>query len=359
MSQPLPKNMKTKILLVIGLVSLLSASCNLFSKPTAGILKTSNGGVDWQASNKFKGDAKRSMVGLSISRMEFDPAGNDVLYAGAFNSGLYVSKDGGENWEELLGQIPVIDFAINPIDNQKIFVAGFYQDRARALATQNGGKSWNEIYSEAAGNSSARAIAINPADTNQILLGLSSGELILSQDSGATWRLVHNYNDRINRIIWRNEGVYVVVRGTGVFKSTDDANSFQQITATLRPVNGGIGFSIFGDNVSTYYQLSISPLNSNLMYVTTASGLFKSVDGGGTWTYVSMPLQQDDIAPSSVAIAPSSEDVVYVGSGSHIYKTVDGGSNWLATDTGTNELINALLVSPDLPTIAFAGVFIQ
>ncbi len=351
--------MKTKIVIVISILCLLAASCNLLSKTTAGILKTSNGGVDWQGSNKVKGDPEKQISGLSISKLEFDPRGPDVLYAGAFNAGLYTSKDGGESWEELLGQIPVIDFAVSPIDNQKIFVAGFYEDRARALATQDGGKSWNEIYSEGINGTSARAIAINPSDTRQVLLGLSSGELIASNDSGATWKLVQNYNDRINKILWRTEGVYIVVRGTGVFKSSDNGNSFQQITATLRPVNSGVGFSIFGDSVSTYNQISVSPLNPNLIYVTTGSGLFRSTNGGGSWTFVSMPLRQTDLAPTSVAIAPSSDSVVYVGAGSNIYKTTDGGETWLATDTGTNNLINALLVSPDLPTVAYAGVFIK
>ena len=51
--------MKKNIILTICAISLMSASCNFFGPTTtAGVLKTSNGGVDWQASNKIK-DRKR------------------------------------------------------------------------------------------------------------------------------------------------------------------------------------------------------------------------------------------------------------------------------------------------------------
>nr|MDQ3018835.1 hypothetical protein [bacterium] len=108
-----------------------------------------------------------------------------------------------------------------------------------------------------------------------------------------------------------------------------------------------------------FNQLAVSETNPNLMYVTTGAGLYRSMNGGASWNFVSMPLRQNELAPTSVAIAPSSDNVVYVGAGSNIYKTLNGGSDWVITDTGTKNIINALLVSRDLPQVAYAGVYLK
>lgn len=350
--------MKKFLVIIIASLTLLSSSCNLFSTPTAGVMKTSNGGVDWQGSSNLK-DNTGTISGLSISRLAFDPLASDIIYASSFNAGLYKSADGATKWEQILGQFPVIDFVIHPNDSQTIYVAGYFEERGRVLVTHDGGKSWNAIYTAATANSSVRGIALNPASPEQVAIGLSQGELILSNDSGATWRLVQSYNDRINKIIWNQTGLYVVVKGTGIFKSTDNGGSFQLITASLQSAGNTSTLSIFGSQISSYNQLAISSLDTNNMYVTTNLGLYHSRNGGVNWQFINMPLRQSALAPTAIAIAPSSDNVVYVSASSIIYKTSDGGNTWSTADTGTKNLVNALLVDPELPQAAYAGIFAQ
>ena len=350
--------MKKLLILTICILSLTSASCSLFETPSAGIMRTSNGGVDWQTANKLK-DGTGSLLNLSVSQLAFDPQGSDIIYASAFNSGIFASRDGASTWEEVLGQIPVMDFAIHPNDNQTIYAAGYFEDRGRALVTRDGGKSWNAIYTAATSNSAVRSIALNPSSPEQVAIGMAQGELILSSDSGATWRLAQSYNDRINRIIWNSDGIYVVVKATGIFKSIDNGNSFQLITSNLQSNGNTSNLSIFGNSVSSFNQLAISKSNSSTMYMTTNLGLYKSTTGGSSWSFVSMPLRQSALAPIAVAIAPGSDNVVYVSAGTIVYKSVDGGSSWSAAETGAGKLVNALLVDPNLPQVAYAGAYIQ
>ena len=349
--------MKKFLIIAIAALSLTAASCNLFGATTAGILKTSNGGVDWQASNILK-DGTGSIAGLSISKIAFDPLATEILYASSYNAGLYKSVDGAANWEQILGQIPIIDFVIHPYDSKTIYVSGAFEERGRALVTRDGGKSWNAIYTAATNSTAVRSIALNPNSPEQIAIGLSEGELILSNDGGATWRLAQSYNDRINKIIWNSDGMYVVVKATGIFKSTDSGNSFQLITAGLQSAGNTSTLSIFGSSISSYNQLAISPSNSGTMYVTTNLGLYRSFNGGLTWQFVTMPLSQSSLAPTAIAIANSSDNVIYVSDGDIIYKTADGGTAWSAADTkSSGNLINALLVDPEVPQAAYAGVF--
>lgn len=356
--------MKKYIIVTICAISLLSASCDLFGKPTAGVYKTSNGGVDWQATNVFKSTntnagatSSVNIAALGISRLAYSPQKEDTVYAGAFNAGLYKSTDGAATWEQILGQIPVIDFAINPNDDQMIYAAGSFEDRGRALLTHDGGKSWNAIYTSATTNSSVRAIALNPSSPEQVVIGLSQGELIMSNDAGATWRLIQSYNDRVNQIVWNYDGIYAVVKGTGVFKSSDGGNSFQLITANLQSSGNTSTLSIFGSSISSFNQLAISQNNTQRMFLTTNLGLYESNNGGTSWTFITMPLRQSSISPTAVAIARSSDNIVYVSAGSVIYKTTDSGSNWSTSDTQTNNLVNSLIVDPNLPQAAYAGIY--
>lgn len=356
--------MKKYILVTICAVSLLSASCDLFGVPTAGVYKTSNGGVDWQVTNELKPSNTNSgttdgvsMAALSISKLAYNPQKEDVVYAGAFNAGLYMSTDGAATWEQILGQIPVIDFAINPNDDQMIYAAGAFDGRGRALLTHDGGKSWNAIYTSATTNSSVRAIALNPNSPEQVTIGLSSGELIMSNDAGASWKLVQSYNDRINQIFWNNNGIYAVVKGTGIFKSVDSGNTFQLITANLQSTGNTSTLSIFGSSISSFNQLAISQNNPQAMFLTTNLGLYKSYNGGASWQFVTMPLRQSAISPTAVAIARSTDNVVYVSAGTIVYKTTDGGNTWSTADTQTNNLVNSLIVDPYLPQAAYAGIY--
>lgn len=348
--------MKKYLLLVICALSLTAASCDLFPSKIAGVLKTSNGGIDWQATNTLK-DNKGNISGLSISKLAFDPQANDILFAGSNNSGIYKSTDGGTTWEQILGQIPILDFVVHPTDSQTLYAAGAFDNRGRALITRDGGKSWNAIYTAATSGTSVRSIALNPNSPQQVAIGMSQGELIISNDGGGTWHLAQSYNDRINKILWQQDALYVLVKGTGIFKSSDNGSTFQLITANLQSSGNTSSLSIFGNSISTFNQMAISNINPNLIYVTTNLGLYRSNNGGQSWNFVSMPLHQDSAPPVAIAMAPSSDNVIYVSSGTNVFKTTDSGNTWSAVDTKVSGSVNALLVDPSLPQVAYAGVY--
>lgn len=349
--------MKHKIFLTIIAVALMSVSCNPFSFNSGGILKTGNGGIDWQQSSQLQG-SNQSLNKASVSKIAPDPKLFGVLYAGTVDRGLFISRDGGTNWDELLGKISVFDFAVHPDNSNIIYAAGIFNDSGKVFGTRDGGNSWTEVYSAAELNNSVRSIAINPVNPEAILIGLSNGPLIRSDDGGNSWRLLENYNDRINQIVWNNEAVYIVVRTTGVFKSTDGGNRFSSVTKDLTAVTKGSDGYVFSTPVSTFNQLSIGRSSPNVMYITTDMGLYQSNDSGANWTQVSLPLRPQGTTLFAVSVAPSSAGVVYVSAGQYIYKTLDAGSTWLTSDTKSGNSVNTIAVNPDTPQVAYAGVYV-
>ena len=107
------------------------------------------------------------------------------------------------------------------------------------------------------------------------------------------------------------------------------------------------------------------PGDPTTYYAATASGgVWKSTDGGVTWKSVF-----DDQPVSSIgslAIAPSDPNIVYVGSGeanirgnvaegNGIYKTIDGGKTWTHVWKQRGQ-IGTMVVHPTNPDVAFAAV---
>ncbi len=343
-----------KIVIVICAILLLAVSCN--SKDVkVGIVKTANGGVDWQSANLIK-DAEKTLLERSISKVAFNPEG-DKVFASAFDGGMYSTEDAGENWNEVLGNVTIYDFAFHPYDSQIIYAASYLSERGRVMQTKDGGKSWTEVYSDAGNKNPVRAIAVNPNNPAEVVIGMGKGALIATSDEGANWRLIQNYNDRINKIVWQGSDMYVVVKNTGVFKSSDGGNSSQQISRSLTRTENRAQTSIFGSGrVNDYRQLAVSDVDSNLLYLTTNRGLFRSNDGGSSWSYVSMPVRQQDAQTHAVAIAPGSDSTLYVSANSVIFKTTDGGNSWSSSDTSTNGLVTSILINPEQPLLVFAGV---
>src|SRR5690606_25553539 len=74
--------------------------------------------------------------------------------------------------------------------------------------------------------------------------------------------------------------------------------------------------------------IAVEPVNQKLIYVgTPEGGLWKSTDGGSTWS--PMFDQINNMQIYAVALDPNNSNIVYVGTnGAGIYKSTDGGSNW-------------------------------
>ncbi len=127
----------------------------------------------------------------------------------------------------------------------------------------------------------------------------------------------------------------------------------------------------------------IDPSNSNILYVgsflsgydptlpapTVQTGIFKSIDGGASWTQSSNGLPRIGGAGTShrdvlaLVIDPSNPLILYaavnpttgVGPG-RIYKTVDGGANWSVASTGVSgQDIRALIIDPTDSTKVYAA----
>jgi len=180
-----------------------------------------------------------------------------------------------------------------------------------------------------------------------------------SEDGGSTWQLTVNglpSEDVASLALSQaSPPTLYAAASDNVFASTDGGANWMQRAAG---VGNGRGFS----------QMRVAPGNGDILYaVTVIEGAFRSDDGGYNWMAINNGLPKDDngsLNVQAVAIDPGDPYLVYVGtgwessSGNGVFKSTDGGATWTPANRGMIDYsIHAIAVDPHNPRVLYAGAY--
>jgi photosystem II stability/assembly factor-like uncharacterized protein len=82
--------------------------------------------------------------------------------------------------------------------------------------------------------------------------------------------------------------------------------------------------------------IQLHPKNPDILYVTTNDYIFKTRDGGKTWSNISKGMSHSRVI--AMAVDPSYPATVYAGTkGDAVYKSYDGGQRWTSMRSGLDD----------------------
>lgn len=308
--------------------------------PSTGVFLTTDATATWAASNA-------GLRAQDIRSITYDPTttasvGSTVVYATGrgsidpsasaypVNSGLYKSLDGGANWANLGNGLPTPPGAPAPFVN---LVRNLVLDPRSCVSPPSGTAPCTSgplrtIYATASGYRSTTS---------------RTHRIIRSTDAGATWASA--------------DGLPV-----DIDHNLPTQQSLQVVPIAIDPLHPQ----------TLYVGTSPAYDTTQVATPTISSGVFRSDDGGATWTPRSngLPFYPGSTTTHldvfALAIHPTNPNVLWASAYNfngvphtgyaHVYKSTDGGATWADSSTGISSGdIRQLLVDPADPNTIYAA----
>jgi len=329
------------LLLSIGLATLLPATL------PAQLVPADSAARPWKNIGPNRGGRSLTIMGSPSRPLEF--------YFGAVGGGLWKTTDGGLTWKPVTdGQIRSSSVGAVAVaeTNPDILYMGMGETELRGNIMQgdgvykstDAGKTWKHV---GLGESQAISrVRIDPTNADVVYIGALGHPyapsvergVFRSKDGGTTWTRVLFRNDStgaVDLVIDRTNpkvlyaALWQVYRkpwklwsggpGSGLFKSTDGGDTWTELTRNPGLPKGTIG----------KIGVAVSPADPNRVYAVVEAedgGVFRSEDGGATWTFMNgeRKLRQRAFYYSRIYADPKIKDRLYVLNTS-MYRSDDGG----------------------------------
>ncbi len=341
------KNLSLGLAAIAGLL-LVGAGCSPFgtSTPTssgpAGMFVSPDKAETWKQISILPGPTgAKSLAGVSVYKLFSDPQDLETLYWASRGNGLFYSYDMGKTWQ--LSPAPlntgfIYSVAINPKDKCILYAT----EGTKVYESTDCNRNWSEVYREV---STDRIVSVvtDPFSPARVYMLKSSGDLLVSDDTGIKWRLLKRLKVSALAVDVDpfKEGVlYISTQKKGLYRSDDAGQTWTSSEAALKKFTGGTEFRRF----------VFSPTKEGEIYWISTYGILLSTDRGETWAPFNTLNSPGSIKIYSFAINPKNDKEMYytgtIENRSVLYKTIDGGINWITKKLPTDQVPTVLLINP-------------
>ena len=334
-----------------------------------GVMKSDNKGDFWREIG-FSG----GMTGTKANIVAIAPSNSSVVYASLEDSstggGASKSTDGGLHWRPLSQGLTgyfVETLAVDPTNPNTLYIATENLVGSTLPVglekSMDGGNTWTTLLS-----AQVQSITISRSNPSTLCVGTADQGVMHSDNGGATWKSVtpaQAQDQQFNRVVIDPQNPNIAIAHEGVlnlggrtcgplFRTTDGGNTWTFLSATM-PLFGEQPCSPEGGLIDlAQAQNSPSTLYAVGNYPNGTGLMLRSDDTGGTWR--TLPGRMAAV-PQVVKIDPTDANTVYVGTfGEGVYRTEDGGVTLTHLTTGfLGGGIYALAVYPGNSNVIYAS----
>ena len=319
----------------VNSIAVSHSNPNIFYVGTvSGVYKSKDGGDNWSPAG---------LQGIKIEVVRVDPEDANMVYAGAdIENGFFRSTSGGNSWTQ--GSIDrVLAMDVDPANPATLWTgtsSGIIyksEDRGETWERKLGYHDEVPIYS----------IIVDPGNSNNVFAG-TDFHFLKSTEGGETGTWNHTLTTKIAAIAMTPANVspviYAMVYSDDVYKSTDLGESWTKTDTPFIGYRGG--------------ALAVDKHNPEVIYVGTHYYLgyfYKSTDSGNSWSIKAEGLPE--FLPQSISVCPQDGDIFVGLESAGLYKSKDAAENWIHSSAGiNNSTINNIAIDPLASDIAFAAL---
>ncbi|MGZ4034315.1 MAG: VPS10 domain-containing protein, partial [Bacteroidia bacterium] len=331
------------------------------------IWKSYDAGSSWNCIAHWYGDAGLPYVHADIHDLVFRPDGSEFFPV--CDGGVFKTNDDGNSFTDKSSGLTIGEMYRlgNSVTNPNMVIQG-WQDNGCNLYSSG---TWNR---EIGGD--GMETFIDWSTTDNRYCEYQNGAIQRTTDAGATYSdILNNITEPGQWIVpWMQDPVSSATLYAGyqnVWKSTDMGDNWTPISTfnstgltilkvaksnpsyiyaatesvIYKTINGGASWTVLsypstGGNAIT--ALEVNPVNPNMIWITRSgytadNKVYKSVDGGATWTNLSGDLP--NIPVNCVVNQTGTNDGIYVGTDLGVYYIDNDLSSWMPYSNGLPNVI--------------------
>lgn len=338
--------------------------------------KSTNGGATWtQTTTWLAHSTSLPFIHADIDALYYVTRNGQTRIYAATDGGIFYSSNNGGSFTDLTQGIGVRQFyRISVSKTTEDWVCGGSQDNGTGVVKSGNWYDWvgadgmecivdytnpNIMYATSqfgslykttnGGNTLANTISNPPGSGNWItpfeqhpansnILYVGYGELYRSSNGGSTWVQISNFSlsEKLRelKIAPSNPNIIYAAFNERLFKTLNGGNSWTEITPP--------GFSYYGTNFITVHPSNPNRLILALSYASDGSRVLESTNGGASWNNISSNLP--NISAQCAIYQGDADDAIYVGMSRGIYfKDNVSGNTW--TNIGITRNLPNVMVS--------------
>jgi photosystem II stability/assembly factor-like uncharacterized protein len=285
-----------------------------------GLYISNDGGLNWESDADMRGQSIRALTAA--------PSDPKILVAGTLK-GVYRSADGGDHWQLISPEgsqeiHEVESIAIDPANSQTIYAGTWHLP----WKTIDGGANWTSIKQGIIEDSDVFSIIVDPKDSDVVYASACSG-IYKSQNAGEKFQKVQGIPStaRRTRVLMQDpQNLNIVFAGTteGLFRTGDSGEAWQRTTGPEVIVN----------------DVYIDPANTNrILLATDRGGVLASNDGGYSFSPSNNGFSARQI--TSYIGDATQPATIYVGvvndkAWGGVFVSDNGGLSWSQKSAGLN-----------------------